>query len=84
MSVKHRDWNRLLNILVYWPIFNGFVRTARVEANLILKNTERTRKTHRKKNVTREIGDVSAIYEYEILTQFHRWEPNEIKKKRNV
>lgn len=31
-----------------------------------------------------EIGDVSAIYEYEILTQFHRREPNEIKKKREV
>jgi len=40
-------------------------------------------KRGRKKNVMRETDSVSAIYEYEILTQFHRRQPNEIKKKRN-
>lgn len=37
-----------------------------------------------KKNVMRETDSVSAIYEYEILTQFHRRQPNEIKKKEPI
>ena len=41
-------------------------------------------KRARKKNVTWETSDVSVIYEYEILTQFHRRKPNEIKKKRRA
>lgn len=70
----------MLNILSYIDRF--WIRANGMCGNEFNPQKYACGKSVGEKNVAREISGVNAIYEYEILTQFHQREPNKIKKKK--